>query len=257
MPETQYSRVPTGNVAPDVGPGQAAVLADLHVAVSRSGPVDVRDDGRFRDLDHGARFVGADAIALGEDARLRRWAASRWRAATAATAAATTAAGVAVLDAHDRALGVVEVLPEPLTHRPRLAAIERDEEPIAAEQDLARIVRRDADGGVPGKIEGRARRRCRHHVALTAAAATTTTATATATAAGGRPDAAASAGAEVVPVDVAVLRLAEQDAVIGGIHLRLEAVTTADAIPVIHPDRTRPHGARPAPAPLSWRPVQT
>ena len=75
------------------------------------------------------------------------------------------------VDAHDRAIVAADVVRQVGRRHPRVAAVVRAEQPIAAEIDRARVVRREDERRVPVEAEVRARRRRRHDVAVRVAAA--------------------------------------------------------------------------------------
>src|SRR5690606_11787923 len=142
-----------GNVAPDLGPGRAAVAADLYVAVVRADPEDAGHDGRLGDGDD--RAVRADAVVLREDA------------GPAAGGVRLRGAGAALggeADAHDGERVALDLLRQVAAHRPGLAAVQRLEEAVGAGVHRARVVRREDDGRVPVPAERGAGVRRRHDV---------------------------------------------------------------------------------------------
>ena len=137
--ETCVSFGTAGNLVDDVLPGVAAVAAHLEVAVVGADP---------------DRLPGTTGDSLIVTMLLYDAAPSCF-----------DAIGAVPGDAHDRPIVAADVPGQVRRGHPRVAAVVRTEQPIAAEIDRARVVRREDERRVPVEAVVRAWRRRRNDVA--------------------------------------------------------------------------------------------
>src|SRR5262245_30190787 len=238
------------DVVRHVGPGRAAVLAQLHGAVISADPEHAGQYGRFGD--------GGDVAVIGRAVVLRRHR-------------------LVAVDAHNRQLATVDLPGQVNARRPGVAAVERFEQLVRPDVDDARVVRRERDRRVPveavllahwrrgndvalqriaaaeaepapsldhllylflcgllsfARLSAGARWGARLRLLSGALPASTSRPRPARTLGRARADRDAAARFQIETLDITVLRFGVDRRVIGRVDLRIKTVASADAVPV-------------------------